>query len=148
MTADDLDGDAASVNRSVERRDWLLRNEKWLSSSDVAALSGGAPLDANRNQYARQLRQSGRILGVLVDRKRLHPRSQFCDTVDGLLEPHPAMRILLELLPADETGWTQALWLFQPTGRLEGRRPADVLHDRPNDVLVAARMDFHGDRGI
>jgi len=144
---DDAETDAATFQRAVQRRDWLIATEKWLSSADLATGARGAVVDSNANQYAYQLRQTGQILGVRHQRKRLHPSCQFHD-VDGRLEPLPVLHALLKVLPKDDSGWTQAFWLFQPTGRLAKARPADVLATRPKDVLLAAEKDFHGDAGI
>jgi hypothetical protein len=143
----ELTGEALAFQRAVQRRDDLIANEKWFSSEQIAQQARGAVVESNKDQYAYQLRQSGQILGVRHARKRLHPACQFHE-VNGRLEPLPVMKRLLELLPKDDTGWDQAFWLFQPTGRLDGQRPADVLATRPDDVLTAAEKDFHGDAGI
>lgn len=140
-------GDVEAFQRTVARRDWLIAHERWLTSEDIAKRARGTLVESNKDQYAYQLRQSGQVLGVRHQRKRLHPACQFRE-VDGRLEPLPIMKSLLALLPADDSGWDQALWLFQPTGRLDGARPADVLATRPEDVLDAAKKDFHGDAGI
>lgn len=145
--ADERSGEALAFERAVQRRDDLVAHEKWLSSEQIARQARGAVVESNKDQYAYQLRQGGQILGVRHARKRLHPACQFQE-VNGRLEPLPVMKRLLELLPKDDTGWDQAFWLFQPTGRLGGERPADVLATRPDDVLSAAEKDFHGDAGI
>lgn len=139
--------DAAAFQQAVQRRDHLVASEKWLSSEQIALQARGAVVESNKDQYAYQLRQTGQILGVRHARKRLHPACQFHE-VNGRLEPLPVMKRLLERLPKDDTGWDQAFWLFQPTGRLDGQRPADVLATRPDDVIAAAEKDFHGDPGI
>ena len=147
-SSDDGDeSEAAAFQRTVQRRDWLIAHERWLTSEDIALGARGGVVESNKDQYAYQLRQSGQVLGVRHQRKRLHPACQFRE-VEGRLEPLPIMKSLLEVLPVDDSGWDQALWLFQPTGRLDGARPADVLATRPEDVLDAAKKDFHGDPGI
>lgn len=139
--------DASAFQQAVQRRDDLIAHEKWLSSEQIAQQARGAVVESNKDQYAYQLRRSGQVLGVRHARKRLHPACQF-EEVNGRLQPLPVMKRLLERLPKDDTGWDQAFWLFQPTGRLDGQRPADVLATRPDDVLTAAEKDFHGDAGI
>ena len=54
----------------------------------------------------------------------------------------PEMSTHLSILPRDRSGWRQALWLFQPHGQLEGKRPADVFQKDPKAVIEAARSDF------
>lgn len=145
--ADERSDDALAFERAIQRRDHLVANERWLSSEQIAQQARGGVLESNKDQYAYQLRQTGQVLGVRHARKRLHPACQFQE-VNGRLEPLPVMKRLLDLLPKDETGWDQAFWLFQPTGRLDGQRPADVLATRADDVITAAEKDFHGDDGI
>ena len=141
------DWDGGAFQRAVHHRDRLIVNEAWLSSDEIAIGTSGAELNACANQDSHQLRQTGQVLGVRHGRQRLHPACQF-HTVGGQLVPLPMLRHLLELLPKDESGWTQAFWIFQPTGRLQGTRPADVLATRHEDVLLAAKKDFHGDESI
>lgn len=145
--ADRTDTEADAFQRSIRRRDWLIDSESWLSSEDIAKHVRDAANESDARQYAYRLRQDGQILGVRHERWRLHPACQFGE-VEGRLEPRAVMAQLLKLLPTDDSGWTQAFWLFQPTGRLQGARPADVLASRPDDVLSAADKDFHCDCGV
>lgn len=139
--------EARAFHRAVQHRDRLIATESWLTSEAIAKRARGPVVELDPKQYAFQLRQAGQILGVRHQHRRLHPDCQF-DTVDGCLKPLEIMAPLLEFLPKDESGWTQAFWLFQPSGRIQGARPADVLATRRDDVLRAAENDFHGDDGI
>ena len=142
---EEVKADAAAFQETIALRDRLLLNEKWYSSEQVAQLARGALVDSNKNQFAQSLRAAGRLLGVRFKGKRLHPAFQFVERVG---EPHPAMKELLAVLPTDDIGWDTAFWFFQPTGRLGGERPADVLQRDPGAVVAAARKDFEGDSGI
>lgn len=132
---------AASAAR--ERRDELLKSETWLSSTEVAKHArGGAVLESNPHQHASRLRREKRLFGVRLGGQYLHPAFQFTPATG---EPHPALPELLAKLPDEDHGWAAALWLFAPTGKLGGARPADVFQERPAEVIDAARRDFEGD---
>jgi hypothetical protein len=59
--------------------------------------------------------------------------------------PVPRLQELLAVLPNSGSGWASMFWLFQPTGRLNVRRPADVFAMDPEAVIAAARADFKDD---
>lgn len=136
-------GVAPAAAAARERRDELLKSEVWLSSTEVAKRArGGAVLESNPHQHASRLRREKRLFGVRLGGQYLHPGFQFTPATG---EPHPALPDLLAKLPDEDHGWAAALWLFAPTGKLGGARPADVFQERPAEVIDAARRDFEGD---
>jgi hypothetical protein len=126
------------------RRDQVLTLGKWYTAAEVSELVNGRVAKTNPSQYASMLRQKRRLLGVRQNGEYLHPGFQF-NYETGTLRPETAK--LLKILPKDETGWAAALWCFQPTGRLQGHRPADMFADDPKAVVAAAKKDFQGDTG-
>jgi hypothetical protein len=124
------------------RRDELLKSERWLSSAEVAQQARGQLLESNPHQHASRLRRERRLFGARLGGQYLHPEFQF---IPATGEPHPAMADLMARLPGEDNGWAAALWLFAPTLKLGGERPADVFQARPADVVDAARRDFEGD---
>lgn len=122
-----------------ERRDQLLRDEKWIDAPAVHVQQGGRPNSQGVNNTASRLRRGGELLGAWNGREFLHPTFQFQPDTGRLM---PEMKALLSILPKDRSGWRQALWLFQRHGQLEGKRPADVLQKDPEAVIKAARSDF------
>ena len=141
----DPPGDADSERRlqlARERRDQLLRDEKWIDAPAVHVQQGGRPDSQGVNNTASRLRRGGELLGAWNGREFLHPTFQFQPDTGRLM---PEMKTLLSILPKDRSGWRQALWLFQRHGQLEGQRPADVFQRNPESVIKAARSDFEID---
>lgn len=122
-----------------ERRDRLLRDEKWIDAPAVHVQQGGRPNSQGINNTASRLRRGGELLGAWNGREFLHPTFQFQPDTGRLM---PEMKTLLSTLPKDRSGWRQALWLFQRHGKLEGKRPADVFQKDPEAVINAALSDF------
>jgi hypothetical protein len=122
-----------------ERRDQLLREEKWLDAPTVHVQQGGRPDSQGINNTASRLRRRGELLGAWNGREFLHPAFQF-HTDSGRLMPE--MKALLDILPKDRSGWRQTLWLFQRHAGVDGARPADVFQRNPQAVIEAARSDF------
>ena len=113
-----------------ERRDQLLREEKWIDASAVHVQQGGR----SDSQGER-----GELLRAWNGREFIHPAFQFQLDTGRLM---PEVKTLLSILPKDRSGWRQVLWLFQRHGQLEGKRPADVFQKDPKAVIEAARSDF------
>ena len=122
-----------------ERRDHLLREEKWIDAPTVHVQQGGRPDSQGINNTASRLRRRGELLGAWNGREFLHPTFQFHPDTGRLM---PEMKTLLDVLPKDRSGWRQALWLFQRHAKLDGARPADVFQKNPQAVIDAARSDF------
>lgn len=130
------------LRASFERRDRLLQSETWLSCDEVAIRTSDGIVGNDPEQHIRKLRSEGRLFGVRFKGKYLHPDFQF-DAQGRLM---PEVKDLLDVLPTGGTNWNLAFWVFQPTGALNGRRPADVFRQNPDRVVAVARKDFLGDR--
>ncbi|HTV06673.1 MAG TPA: hypothetical protein VME86_14995 [Acidobacteriaceae bacterium] len=122
-----------------ERRDQLLRDERWIDAPAVHVQQGGRADSQGINNTASRLRRGGELLGAWNGREFLHPTFQFQPDTGRLM---PEMKTLLSILPKDRSGWRQALWLFQRHAQLDGKRPADVFQNDPDAVIKAARGDF------
>ena len=125
-----------------EKLEALLKSERWLGSAEVAGRASGQILDGNPDQHASRLRLEKQLFGVRVGGQYLHPAFQFLSESG---EPHPMLNALLGKLPDEDHGWAAALWLFAPTRKLDGARPADIFQSNPDAVIDAARRDFEGD---
>lgn len=124
------------------RRNDLLAQERWVSSQEAAEQARGRTVESNPYEYASRLRRELRLFGARFGGRYLYPAFQFLPDTG---EPHPALRDLIPLLPDSNDGWTAAFWLFEPSGRLQGARPADVFLEDPASVIAAAQRDFQGD---
>ena len=119
-----------------EKREALLKSERWLGSAEVAGQASGQILDGKPDQYAGRLRREKQLFGVRVGGPYLHPAFQFLPESGEL---HPKLNALLAKLPHEDHGWAAALWLFAPTRKLDGARPADIFQANPDAVIDAAR---------
>lgn len=134
--------DTPEVAAALSLRDRLLTKEPWYSARKVAEVERGGIVESNPRQYASRLRLERQILGVLFRGQYLHPAWQW-----RAGRRLARLKELIERLPVIDEGWEAVAWTFQPTGRLNGRRPADVFADDPQSVIDAAEKDFHGDDG-
>jgi len=121
-----------------QTRDRLLAKESWLDSKAVARAARSTLVESNPAQFASRLRREHRLFGVRWRGEYLHPAFQFLPTG----ELNPEMAKLLDVLPTTDANWNAAFWLFQPTGKLGGHRPADVFANNPKAVIAAATADF------
>ena len=134
---------AASPREAArEKLEALLKSERWLGSAEVAAQASGQILDGDPDRHASRLRREKQLFGVRLGGQYLHPAFQFLPE-SGV--PHPRLNALLARLPDEDHGWAAALWLFAPTRKLDGARPADIFQANPDAVIDAARRDFEGD---
>lgn len=134
------EGLPSELKASVEKRKELLK-EGWPTSGGVAHLLGSTA--DNKSQQAAFLRKTKKLLGV---RDGAHGfRHPLCQFKEG--EPIPQMESLLRILPpGNGSGWSQAFWLYSPHPMLRGKRPADVLQTRPDNVIKIARQQFEAPR--
>jgi hypothetical protein len=125
------------VKRASALRDYHLEHELWYTAAEVAA-KVGASNESDPSQFASQLRLERRLFGVLYHGEYLYPAFQF--QTDGSVHPFVA-RILTYFLESTY-GWAAVFWFFQPSGHLDGARPADLLQKDPGKALRAAEKDF------
>jgi hypothetical protein len=131
----DLPSDAAVVlsRRNAKRRAELLREFGALNGEQIAEEHSRA---ANRHALAARWRKEGRIFGVPYRSQTLYPAFQFDES--GALRP--AIALVLAALPrARMSDWETALWWTAANGRLDGRRPVDLLDTEPEAVVTAAQ---------
>jgi hypothetical protein len=132
----DLPSDATVVlaRRNAKRRAELLREFGALSGEQIAQERSRA---ANRHALAARWRKEGRIFGVPYRGHTLYPAFQF--DKEGALRP--AIARVLAALPREQmSAWETALWWTAANGRLDGRRPVDLLDSEPEAVVAAAHV--------
>jgi hypothetical protein len=104
------------------------------TASEVAVRSGSRA--AAPTKLVSQWRRAGRVFAVPFEGTTMYLGFQF----DERGRPFPVVaEILRELRGWDD--WAIAAWFVADNGLLEHRRPADLLGERPSDVLEAAHMD-------
>jgi len=135
----DSNGDKrrATVRRSIEHAERLVKDEKWLTTAEVARLIQ-LPKNVAAGEAINNLQQDCRLFGVKYRDEALYPLFQFGE--NGSLKSEMAM--VLSVLPADDYGWAAAFWFFQPTALLNGESPANVYLQDAVAVIRAAKSDF------
>jgi Protein of unknown function (DUF2384) len=130
----------AKLNEAgLVRQKRLLGCEPWLTTTEVDNALGRQRGQGGVTDTAMKLWKRRHLFGVRTGRGYIYPGAQF-DLVNGqVLSVVPE---LLALLPAEEDGWANIFWLFQPRRSLQGRRPAELLATEPAMVLQAARDAF------
>lgn len=123
-------------------RDDLLKDDRWYTAAEIPGPSRGSESDPS--QDVNRLRLAMKLLAVRWQGEYLYPAFQFDQDGSAL----PSIPELLKILPTTDANWSAMFWIFQPTGRLGGLRPADVLAGNPDAVVAAAALDFLGDPGI
>ena len=128
---------------AIQLRDRLLNQETWYDSAEVVQRIYGTFDVHDAETCTRQLRVTKKLFGVRRSTCYLHPAFQF-DPITGLLST--AMERLLAVMPLSDANWSNAFWLFLPTGRLPSdARPADLFQSDSESVILAAKLDFHGE---
>jgi hypothetical protein len=128
----------------------VLSEGRWLTAAQINALQSTPP--SNVGLPAGDWKRRGRIFSVNDGGKDLYPGYQF----DDACQPLPVMSELIGEFPESrQDPWRLAAWLHYPNawlvrppkGAKSARfevpapiRPCELLVERPEDVLEAARM--------
>jgi hypothetical protein len=124
-----------------------LREERWrgverewgMLAADQVALLTGARAQSARSHTANLRRRKG-LAGVKRRGGLLYPGFQFVRVEDDLIAVASAWTTLRELL--EPAGWSDAdvlAWASAPNAHLEGRSPAQEVHEQPDRVSDALR---------
>jgi hypothetical protein len=129
------------ARRNAEARRDLLFEFGALTAAQLADARQAST--ANPSALASRWRKEGRIFGVTYRdatkrAKTYFPAFQF----DDHLQPLDAVARVLEVFaPHPMTEWEIALWFTTPSGWLDDRRPADLLHEDPGAVVASAEHE-------
>lgn len=127
-TADAAESLALAEMEAQSTREAILR--ECISVAEAAILIGRS------RQALERLRRAGRLLALRVGAQWRYPRWQFdADAPGGVL---PGLEEVIQQLALSPVG--AAFWLLQPSERLGGKRPVDLLRrHRPEAVVALAR---------
>lgn len=122
------------ARRNQVARQTFLDDFPVLTATEVHELVGSRA--RNPHAAANRLRTDKRIFAIRIGDEYRYPAFQF----DAEGQPLPVFR---DLLQAAEglSGWGLALWLAAPNGFLDGTRPLDALHTKPQQVIEAIRRE-------
>jgi hypothetical protein len=125
--------DTLRARRNAEARWRLLSEFGALTAADVSAAAGSR--SKNTSALAGRWLRDGDVIAVTHDGTRYFPAFQFGE--DG--RPLPVMKAILPHL-SDLGDWQRAIWFVTGSRLLGDRRPVDLLTERPDEVVAAARM--------
>ena len=78
------------------------------------------------------------MIAINHEDEYLFPKFQFLEDKINPVMPD----LIAEAEAAGRTDSGLALWMFIPTGYLDGKRPVDIL-DQPDELLLVARSSFN-----
>lgn len=120
---------------SAERRQALVRDEKWLTVEGVAAYLGLTdPKALNR---VLKFQEQGKILGAWVKEEQAFrfPVFQFHE---GHIRPQmkPLLDLLADLLGELNSGWGQVEWFYARHALMDAKLPSEMMLFDPDRVLA------------
>ncbi|WP_323854568.1 hypothetical protein [Xenorhabdus koppenhoeferi] len=144
--SDDLRGENSKDSwRTSNRKDRIealknsiLEESKWLPAYELSQSAGFSLL--NPSATPNRWKKTKKIFAVSVKGKDLYP--QYALDEGGL--PIPIIKNIIEVFDGKKTSWGMAIWFSTPNSWLGKEKPKDVLANRPNDVLNAARQEADG----
>ena len=131
--------DPISTSEAVEALLWAegeIQLNRQILLEDSVSAAEAAELTGRSRQILERLRRDGRLLALRVGSQWRYPRWQFePDAPGGVL---PGLEEIIRSLHLSPAG--TALWLLQPTERLGGLPPIELLRRRrPEPVIELAR---------
>lgn len=125
---------------ALREQHWRDVEAEWglLSADEVTALTGGNTRAAR--DHTSNLRRRKGMAGVKRHGALHYPGFQFMQIAEDRVTVAPAWTLLRELLaPAEWSDADMLTWVSSPNGWLEGRSPAQEIHEHPEDVNDAVR---------
>lgn len=120
--------------RAVES---VLQGTEWLTAKEVGARAD--PNAKNKYALATRLVSEKRIFAIEHAGQKHYPSYAF----DPLGNPVPELRAVLDILDG-YSAYRIASWFESTSSTLDGRRPREVLAERPLAVIAAARAQKEG----
>ncbi|MBD2796526.1 hypothetical protein ID856_08285 [Xenorhabdus sp. 18] len=116
----------------------ILAESNWLPAYELSQGAGFSLL--NPSATPNRWKQAKKIFAVSVKGKDLYP--QYALDEGGL--PLPILKEIIETFEGKKTSWGMAIWFNTPNSWLGKEKPKDVLLNRPDEVLNAARQEAEG----
>lgn len=121
-------------SRQKTREAWAEMDAEFglLTIGEVAGLMGVSL------GKVKELWDTGALIAINHEDEYLFPKFQFLEDKINPVMPD----LIAEAEAAGRTDSGLALWMFIPTGYLDGKRPVDIL-DQPDELLLVARSSFN-----
>jgi hypothetical protein len=124
------------VPSAEERKGIEARQTRRLAAARRAFLKEFGGLDKSTVDWE-GLQREHKIFTVTHRGATYVPSFQF----DKKGKPRPAVAKVIEILGKDTSDWDLALWFTTASGRLDGKRPVDLLSSHPEQVVQAAEQE-------
>jgi hypothetical protein len=135
-TADRRDSNSRDPHPAIEAllgiRKQLRESIPMLDASTWATLRG--TIGSNPTAALTKYKTQGRLFSVTEGRRDLYPKLEFDDNA----APLPVIAEILKLVPTDARGWPLLSWFNAGNVLLDGRKPLELLRDKPEAVKRAA----------
>ncbi|AYA42561.1 hypothetical protein HZS38_18140 [Xenorhabdus nematophila] len=116
----------------------ILEESTWLPAYELSQSAGFSLL--NPSATPNRWKKTKKIFAISVKGKDLYPKYALDE--GGL--PMPIVKNIIEVFDGKKTSWGMAIWFNTPNSWLGKEKPKDVLINRPNEVLNAARQEADG----
>ncbi len=124
----------ASARRAV------FEDADWLTAAQVAAIAGeGEEIWSARLQQAAV---DGAIFFIHQNGNDYFPR--YTLDPEQSFRPYRAIRTVTEHFKSAKDGWSLAFWFQSVNSFLGGKRPMDLLAEKPDEVIAAAADESMG----
>ncbi|WP_431635283.1 hypothetical protein ACQVBX_15840 [Dyella sp. KULCS107] len=117
-----------------------LEATAWLTAAQVGQLAKWGPSEAGARLA--EWSRAGKIFAIRVQSQELFPSYGF-DPSDGFM-PLKHLANVIKVLSPRKNSWGIAIWFSAVNGVLGGKRPQDLIAERPSAVIAAARDEAQG----
>lgn len=121
---------------SKKKEEIEARQARRLAAARRAFLKEFGSLDQSAGDWER-LQRERKIFTVTHRGDTYVPSFQF----DEKGKPRPTVARVIQILGKATSDWGLALWFTAASGRLDGKRPVDLLSSHPEEVVQAAEQE-------
>lgn len=116
----------------------VMQSGDWLTALQVAEVANRSTTSPSRTS---KWKKQGLIFSIPYKGRNYYPG--YALDPQRQYRPRTELKLILETLGAQVTGWELAFWFDSPNSYLGGKRPKDMPATVPGKVLFAAQMGAH-----
>jgi len=118
----------------------VLESRDYVRSADIATMAGYS--ENNPSAQPRKWKREGLIFTIKHNGIDYFPA--FGLDPEKNYKPYPALAAVLKVFAGTRSGWKMAYWFAGLNSFLDDKRPQDLLADKPDQVIAAARDAMEG----
>ncbi len=118
----------------------VFEDADWLTAAQVAAIAGSTEKDLSAK--LQEAAADGAIFFIRRSGNDYFPG--YALDPEQCYRPYQAIRTVIEQLTPAKNGWSLAFWFQSINSFLGGKRPMDLLAERPDEVIAAAADESMG----